>query len=201
MKRTVVTLAALVLLAISGAHAETEHITIGQLIYRGTATYSYTDQYGILHTIPGVSTYQLPFTTDGVTAQPITFKAKVFVKGSILSLDTFNTGPVCGQEPTGPECEWLFFGANASGFKLAPCARTDNVTQTCVSIAVQLLSPTGNNFPITLADGETFCVYAVNTTYVTVKQGQAALDPQCDALGFCKGASAPIVLHRAPHGC
>jgi hypothetical protein len=71
-------------------------------------------------------------------------------------------------------------------------------TQTCISIAAQLVSLTGKNFSIALADGEQFCVHGINNTFLLAKQGQAGLDPRCDAQGFCKGASVPIILHASP---
>src|SRR5437867_1849635 len=39
--------------------------------------------------------------------------------------------------------------------------------------------------------------FSINNTFVLANH-EAALDPQCDAQGFCKGTSAPIVLRRAP---
>jgi len=49
-----------------------------------------------------------------------------------------------------------------------------------------------------LADGEQFCAFGIDNTFVLAKADQSALDPQCNAQGFCKGASAPIVLRAAP---
>src|SRR5438445_664164 len=71
-------------------------------------------------------------------------------------------------------------------------------TQTCISIALQLVSLTGKNFSFLLADGEQFCAFGIDNTFVLAKADQSALDPQCNAQGFCKGASAPIVLRAAP---
>src|SRR5207237_2322204 len=86
----------------------------------------------------------------------------------------------------------------SAGFRLAPCALQDNVTQTCISIALQLVSLTGKNFSFLLADGEQFCAFGINNTFVLAKADQSALDQQCNAQGFCKGVSAPIVLRAAP---
>jgi hypothetical protein len=94
-----------------------------------------------------------------------------------------------------------FGGPGSAGFLLAPCARVNTntlaLTQNCISIALQLTSLTGKNFSFALANGEIFCAFAINNTYVLAGH-KVALEPQCDAQGFCKGASAPVILRAAP---
>src|SRR3989441_13365672 len=188
----------LALLAVSQATAETRSITIGKFTYLGTGTQT---RDGTV--IPGVSSYELVFDTGGVTAEPIPFSnAILFVKGSSQGTQssgfpTITTGNGCGQNDTFPPCDLIFQGGPGAGFQLAPCALQDNVTQTCISIALQLVSLTGKNFSFLLADGEQFCAFGINDTFVLAEH-EAALDPQCNAQGFCKGASVPIVLRRAP---
>src|SRR5438445_3597606 len=189
----------LAFLAVSQATAETRSITIGKFTYLGTGTQ--TRSGGTV--IQGVSSYELVFDTGGVTAEPIPFSnAILFVKGSSQGTQssgfpTITTGNGCGQNDTFPPCDLIFQGGPGAGFQLAPCALQDNVTQTCISIALQLVSLTGKNFSFLLADGEQFCAFGINNTFVLANH-EAALDPQCNAQGFCKGASAPIVLRRAP---
>ena len=190
----------LALLAVSQATAETRSITIGKFTYVGTGTQTLSD--GTV--IQGVSSYELVFDTGGVTAEPIPFSnAILFVKGSSQATQssgfpTITTGNGCGQNDTFPPCDLIFQGGPGAGFQLAPCALQDNVTQTCISIALQLVSLTGKNFSFLLADGEQFCAFGIDNTFVLAKADQSALDPQCNAQGFCKGASAPIVLRAAP---
>ncbi len=191
----------LALLVVSQATAETKSITIGKFTYVGTGTQTRSD--GTV--IQGVSSYELVFDTGGVTEEPIPFSnAILFVKGSrqgtqSSGFPTITTGNGCGQNDTFPPCDLIFEGGPSSaGFRLAPCALQDNVTQTCISIALQLVSLTGKNFSFALADGEQFCAFGINNAFVLAKADQSALDPQCNAQGFCKGASAPIVLRAAP---
>ena len=192
----------LALLAVSQATAETRSITIGKFTYLGTGTQTRSD--GTV--IQGVSSYELVFDTGGVTAEPIPFSnAILFVKGSSQGTQssgfpTITTGNGCGQNDSFPPCDLIFEGGPSSaGFQLAPCALQDNVTQTCISIALQLVSLTGKNFSFLLADGEQFCAFGINNTFVLANH-EAALDPQCDEQGFCKGASAPIVTSIASGG-
>src|SRR5438876_2948807 len=134
----------LALLAVSQATAETRSITIGKFTYLGTGTQTRSD--GTV--IQGVSSYELVFDTDGVTAEPIPFSnAILFVKGSSQGTQssgfpTITTGNGCGQNDTFPPCDLIFEGGPSSaGFRLAPCALQDNATETCISIALQLVSP------------------------------------------------------------
>jgi hypothetical protein len=181
----------LALLPVSRATAQTRSITIGKLTYRGTGT----KDSGTV-----VSSYEILLDATGITKEPITFSNLIlFVKGTSLSTQQggfpqITTGPECGQG-SGPPCDLLFRGGK--GLILARCAARD-LTQTCISIATQLISLTGKNFSFALANGEQFCAHGINNTFLLSKQGHAALDPRCDAQGFCKGASVPIVLHAAP---
>jgi hypothetical protein len=181
----------LALLSVSPATAQTRSITIGKLTYRGTGTKT-------IGTV--VSSYEIVLDTTGITKEPITFSNLIlFVKGTSLSTQQggfpqITTGPECGQG-SGPPCDLLFRGGK--GLRLARCAAHD-LTQTCISLAAQLISLTGKNFSFTLSNGQQFCAHGVNNTFLLSKQGHAALDPGCDEKGFCKGASVPIVLHAAP---
>jgi len=176
--------------SVSRLGAQTHSIKIGTLTYLGSA----------IENGDVVSSYKVVLDTAGVTQEPITFSNVVmFVKASSVSTQDsgfpqITTGPGCG-ESTGTPCTLLFRGGN--GLPLSQCAKS-NLTENCVSIAAQLVSLTGQNFSITLANGQQFCAYGVNNTFVLAKQGKTALDPRCNAQGFCKGASASIVLHAAP---
>jgi hypothetical protein len=78
----------------------------------------------------------------------------------------------CGQNDTFRPCDLIFEGGPSSaGFQLAPCALQDNVTQTCISIVLQLVSLTGKNFSFLLADGDQFCAFGINNTFVQVDAG------------------------------
>lgn len=180
-----------VLLSAMQTAAQTRSITIGKLTYRGTGTRDGGT---------AVSNYEILLDTTGITKEPITFSnATLFVKGTSFStqqggFQQITTGPDCGQRSHAP-CELLFLGG--PGLKLARCARQD-LKQTCVSIAMELKSLNGMNFGFALASGERFCAHGINLTFLLAKQGQSALEPRCDAQGFCKGASVPIILHAAP---
>jgi len=172
------------------AVAQTHTIKIGTLTYLGSAI-----QQGQV-----VSSYKVQLDTTNVTQQPITFSNVVlYVKGTkVTTQDSgfpqITTGPGCG-ESSGTGCTLLFRGGN--GLTLSECARSD-LSQSCVAIAVQLVSETGKNFGLALQDGQSFCAYGVNNAFLVAKQGETALDPRCNEQGFCKGASVNIVLHSAP---
>ena len=191
-------LAMAVLLPVSQAAANTRFITIGKFTYVGTS--AQTNGEGA---VVAVSGYDLHLDTTGITREPISFSNVVLiVKGTRQQSGAINTGLGCGLPPFKAPCDLLFLGGpSAAGFKLAPCARLNkeqDKTQTCVSIAVQLMSMAGKNFSFVLANGEQFCAYGITNIYLLAKPDQAALDPQCDAHGFCKGASVPIILRAAP---
>jgi hypothetical protein len=182
-------LSAFLLVSLSlAAEAETNVIKIGKLTYIGTGT-------------NGVSQYEVSLNTTGVTAEPITFRdAVLIIKGTRVSSARKLASPsllaiaiLPAQLPSSATLKtW-----GGPGFPLAACASLLG-KQNCVSIALQLISRTGANFSFMLVNGEEFCTYAINTSYVTVKPGNAALDPECNVFNFCKGASAPILLRRAP---
>ena len=190
-------LAIAIQLPVSHAAAHTRSITIGKVTYVGTGAQTNPDG-----TVSGVSSYELRLNTTGVTMEPISFSnATLLVKGTKQSSGAITTGLGCGLPPYEAPCDLRFEGGPSSaGFILAPCAKLNkeqDFTQTCISIAVQLVSSTGKNFSFTLANGNKFCAYGINNIFLLPKPGQAALEPRCNAQGFCKGASVPIVLHAA----
>jgi len=190
-------LAISVQVAVSLASAQTQPITIGKLTYVGTAAESNGDGG-----VSAVSSYELSLDTTGITMEPISFSnAILFVKGTKQGSGAISTGLGCGVPPEEGPCHLIFQGGPSSaGFVLAPCAslNKENLTQNCISIAVQLVSSTANHFSFALANGGQFCAYGINNTFLQSVSDQAALDPHCDAQGFCQGASVPIVLHAAP---
>ena len=190
----------LALLPVSQATAQTKTITIGNFKYVGT---------GLTQTGVVVSAYEVLLDTTNVTSSPITFSNVIFiVKGTSLSsqqsgFPTITTTYGCGQPGITEQCDLLANGGPSSaGYKLAPCATYKSAkqvfTQTCISLALQLVSLTGKNFSFVLVDGEQFCAYGINNVFLLAKPDQVALDPQCGSDGFCKGASVPVVLHAAP---
>jgi hypothetical protein len=199
----------LALLAVSPALAQaksqapqTKSITIGEFTYHGSIIRTFADG-----SIGPFSDYRLALDASGITADPITFGNVIFrVKGS--SSDTKHNGfPTISTwfgcvEGSGLDfaCDLLITGANKTGFQLPACATISNgvLIQNCVSIAVQLLSVTGNNFSFQLADGETFCAAGITNVFVEAKANQIALDGNCDINNFCPGESAPVVLHALP---
>jgi len=190
-------LAIAIQLPVSQATSHTRSIAIGKFTYLGTGAQT-SDS-----TVLGVSSYELRLDTTGITMEPIPFSNVIlFVKGTKQGSGAITTGLGCGLPPYKAPCKLLFVGGPSSaGFNLAPCARLKKErdwTQTCISIAVQLVSLTGKNFSLALANGKQFCAYGINNIFLLPKPDQAALQPRCDAQGFCKGASVPIILHAAP---
>lgn len=183
---------------VSHAAAHTRSIAIGKFTYVGTGAQKNPDG-----TVSGVSSYEIHLDTTNITMEPISFSdVSLFVKGTKQGSGPITTGLGCGLPPFEAPCDLRFEGGPSSaGFVLAPCAKMNKeqeFTQTCISIAVQLVSSTGKNFSFALANGNKFCAYAINNVFLLSKPGGAALEPRCDAQGFCKGASVPIVLHAAP---
>jgi hypothetical protein len=180
-------LAIAIWLPVSQANAHTPSITIGEFKYVGT--------------VSGVSSYEVHLDTTNITIEPISFSNVIlFVKGTKQGSGPITTGLGCGLPPYEAPCVLRFEGG-PSPFTLAPCAKLNQeqeLTQTCISIAVQLVSSTGKNFSFPLANGNKFCAYGISNVFLLAKPGQAALEPRCDAQGFCKGASVPIILHAAP---
>lgn len=191
-------LAAAILFPVSQAGARPRSIHIGKFTYLGTDTQTQSDG-----TVITVSSYKLHLDTTGVTTEPISFSdVTLFVKGTKQGSGAITTGLGCGRSLDQAPCDLIFAGGPSSaGFVLAPCARLNKEKgwrQTCISIGVQLVSWTGKNFAFSLANGEQFCAYGINNIFLLPKPDEAALDPRCDAQGFCKGASVPITLHAAP---
>jgi hypothetical protein len=185
-------------LPVSQSAAHTRVLTIGKFTYVGTHTQTNSDG-----TVVGVSSYELQLDTTGITMEPISFNnAILFVKGTKQGSGAITTGLGCGQPPSQAPCDLLFAGGPSStGLILAPCARLNeqqDFTQTCISIAVQLVSATGKSFSVALANGKQFCAHGINNFFLLPKPDQAALEPRCDEQGFCKGASVPIILRAAP---
>ena len=191
-------LAIAIWLPVTQAAAHTQSIIIGKFTYVGTGAQGNGDG-----TVSGVSSYELYLDTTSITMEPISFSnAILLVKGTKQGSGAITTGLGCGLPPYEAPCDLRFEGGPSSaGFILAPCAKLNkeqDFTQTCISIAVQLVSSTGKNFSFTLANGNKFCAYGINNIFLLPELGQAALEPRCDAQGFCKGASVPIILHAAP---
>jgi hypothetical protein len=185
-------------LFVSQAPAQTRSITIGKLTYLGTGAQKNGDG-----TVSGVSSYEVHLDTADITIEPISFSnVSLLVKGTEQGSGAITTGLGCGLPPYQAPCDLRFEGGpRSAGFSLAPCAKLNKeqeLTQTCISIAVQLVSSTGKNFSFPLANGNKFCAYGISNVFLLAKPGQAALEPRCDAQGFCKGASVPIILHSAP---
>jgi hypothetical protein len=191
-------LAIAIQLAVSLATAQTQSITIGKFTYVGTAAEPNGDG-----AVSAVSTYELSLDTTGITMGPISFSNVIlFVKGTRQGSGAITTGQGCGLPPYQVPCNLIFLGGPSSaGFALAPCASLNaeqELTQNCISIAVQLMSLAAKNFSFALANGEQFCAYGINNTFLQAVSDEVALNPRCDAQGFCKGASVPIILHAAP---
>jgi hypothetical protein len=185
-------------LFVSQAPAQTRSITIGKLTYLGTGAQKNGDG-----TVSGVSSYEVHLDTTDITIEPISFSnVSLLVKGTEQGRGAITTGLGCGLPPYQAPCDLRFEGGpRSAGFSLAPCAKLNKeqeLTQTCISIAVQLVSSTGKNFSFPLTNGNKFCAYGISNIFLLAKPGQAALEPRCDAQGFCKGASVPIILHSAP---
>ncbi len=197
-KRLAVVLFLLVLLA-QQVLAQTQSITIGKFTYLGTVVNS-----GVVQSV-----FLIDLDASAVTVNPISFgNAIVIVKGGSSSTQksgfpSFTTGLGCGLIPN-PDpnntCRFQFTGQAGNG--LGTCATynaTKNVfIQHCISVALQLVSPTKKNFSFPLLDGTPFCAYGITNIFVEAPAGYKALDPQCDVNGFCVGASSPIVLQQAP---
>ena len=179
----------------------TKSITIGNFEYLGSAIQTSTDGTNSV-----VSSYELNLDTSSITIDPITFGNVSFVvKGSSLSsqqggFPVITTGPGCGVPGVTAPCSLLAQGGG-EGFLLQPCAMIapdQTLTQDCISVALQLVSPTGKNFSFQLADGETFCTSGITNIFVLAQDSNVALDPQCDVNNFCKGASVPVILRGLP---
>ena len=181
--------------------SRTKAITIGNFEYLGSAI-----QISGEGTSEAVSSYKLNLDATGITVDPITFgNVSFIVKGSSLTsqqggFPVITTGPGCGVSGVNAACSLLALGG-AEGFLLQPCAKLapdQTLTQDCISVALQLVSPTGKNFSFQLVDGETFCTSGITNIFLLAQDNKPALDPQCDVNNFCKGASVPVILHGLP---
>ena len=190
-------LATAILVLVSQAVAHPRSIHIGKFTYLGTNTQTQSDG-----TVIAVSSYQLHLDTTGITTEPISFRdVTLFIKGTKQSSGGITTGFGCGRSLDQSACNLIFAGGPGSaGFVLAPCAKLDKekgLKQSCISIGVQLVSSTGKNFAVGLSNGGQFCAHGTNNVFLTPRPGEEALNPRCDARGFCKGASVPIALQAA----
>lgn len=186
-----------ILLLASQAVARPRSIRIGKFTYLGTNTQTQSDGSVIT-----VSSYQLHLDTTGITTEPISFSdVTLFVKGTKQSSGAITTAFGCGRSLDESACNLIFAGGPSSaGFILAPCARLDKekgLKQTCISVGVQMATSTRKNFSFALANGQQFCAHGMNNIFLLPKPGEEALNPRCDAQGFCKGASVPITLQAA----
>ena len=151
------------LLLVSVAAAKTNRVTVGTLTYLGT------DQFGsafVVNLDPGL------FTTQSLSFANIT----MFVDGTTQSF-----GPV-----TTP-VRILFIGGTVDGVvhPLSSCASG------CVSIAVQLVSATGDPFSFILLNGQEFTTFSTTTVAIHPLPGQKFIQAQ---------QSVPIVLKRDASG-
>jgi hypothetical protein len=140
-----------VLLVACCASAQTlpNTIKIGTLQYGGVAS-------------DGTSQYVVTLDTIGITAAPLIFgNVRVHVNG--LFEDTAPQGTV-----TTP-ASILYIGGPPPFESLASCVAD------CVSIVVQLFTTDGKPMTFTLADGQQFTTWGVNTTTMMPRLGQAEI--------------------------
>lgn len=158
--------------------SRTKSITIGNFEYLGSAIQTSSDGASEV-----VSSYKLNLDATGMTSAPITFgNVSFLVKGSSLSsqqggFPVITTGPGCGVTGVTASCSLLAQGGE-EGFLLQPCAKLapdQTLTQDCISIALQLVSPTGKNFSFQLADGEAFCTSGITNIFVLADETRLRL--------------------------
>jgi hypothetical protein len=150
-------------LLVSVAAAKTNRATIGTLTYLGS------DQFG--------SAFRVTLDPSLVTSQSLSFaNMTMFVDGT-----SQGTGPVTTPVTI------LFIGGTVDGVvhPLASCASG------CVSIAVQLLSATGEPFSFKLLDGQEFTTFKVTTVALEPLPGEKFIQAQ---------QSVPIVVKRDASG-
>ena len=196
MKTALANLLFLLVLTSVQVIAQTKHIKIGELRYSFDAVQS----DGSVQ-----SAFEMLLDTSGITTDPIPFSnATMFVgasnQGTFAEFGPITTGPGCGVPPYQTSCDILWLGGPNPPFTLPACASVSagQLTQNCISIALQLVSPTGKNFSFQLSDGEIFCTHGITNIFLLAKQDKLALDPQCGSDGFCKGTSVQVILHAAP---
>jgi hypothetical protein len=130
----------------------------------GTLTYLGTNEFGSAFLVD----------PSAVTSQSLSFaSATLFVDSTSQA-----SGPI-----TTP-VTLLYTGGTING-PLTSCASG------CLSIAVQLVSATGEPFSFTLVDGEEFTTFAAQTTVLRPPPGQKFIQVQ---------QSVPIVLKRNASG-
>jgi hypothetical protein len=140
-------------------------IKIGTLQYGGVAS-------------DGTSQYVVTLNTTGVTAAALTFgNVRLHVNG--LFEDTAPQGPI--KTPAG-----ILYVGGPPPWNLPACN-----PDYCVAIVVQLFTTDGKPMTFTLADGQQFTTWGVNTTTMVSKLGQAELIP---------GQKTPIYLRRDAKG-
>ncbi len=132
----------------------------------GTLTYLGTNEFG--------SAFRVTLDPSVATSQSLSFAgATLFVDGTSQA-----SGPIATPVTL------LYIGGTVNG-PLASCASG------CVSIAVQLVSATGEPFSFTLVDGEEFSTFAVETAALRPTPGQKFIQAQ---------QSVSIVLKRNASG-
>jgi len=132
----------------------------------GTLTYLGTNEFG--------SAFRVALDPSALTSQSLSFASvTLFVDGTSQTAGPITT-PVT----------LLYIGGTVNS-PLASCASG------CVSIAVQLVSATGEPFSFTLVDGEEFTTFAVKTVALRPLPGQKLIQAQ---------QSVPIVLKRDASG-
>jgi hypothetical protein len=151
------------LLLVSIAAAKTNRVTIGKLTYLGT------DQFG--------SAFLVSLDPSLVTSQSLSF----------ADVTLFVDGTSQGSGPVTTPVTILFVGGTVDGVvhPLASCASG------CVSIAVQLLSATGEPFSFKLLNGQDFTTFNVTTVALTPLPGEKFIQAQ---------QSVPIVVKRDASG-
>ena len=132
----------------------------------GTLTY--------LGTEGGVSAFLVTLDPRAVTSQSLSFASATLVVDGTSQASGPITTPVT----------LLYIGGTVNG-PLASCASG------CVSIAVQLVSATGEPFSLTLVGGEEFSTFAVTTVGLRPPPGQKFIQAQ---------QSISIVLKRNASG-
>jgi hypothetical protein len=132
----------------------------------GTLTYLGINEFG--------SAFRVTLDPSAVTSQSLSFaSATLFVDGTSQA-----SGPIATPVTL------LYIGGTVNG-PLASCASG------CVSIAVQLVSATGEPFSLTLVGGEEFSTFAVTTVGLRPPPGQKFIQAQ---------QSISIVLKRNASG-
>jgi hypothetical protein len=138
-------------------------VKIGTLKYAGGGI----NQFG------NVSIFEAAFSTDGITL-PITFGDLMLVVATCPD----PTGPCTaasqdlgGQGPTTTPVKWDWYGGHDGAGTVYTLPNCND--HGCVCLELQLVSPTGQPFSITLANGQTFTAPAITTISMSPLPGQA----------------------------